>query len=94
MTHDELRARIKLTLDGKPYRSFVEDATDYAHAAIRMLADLDAVTSNLTAVQARGTELITDRRTLVALLEKIAAADPTERLALIDDALATARQMR
>lgn len=93
MSLEELRERLEDAIAGKS-RSYVDDAIVFARALERLMRDYEAVTNNLTAVQVRGTELLTDRRVLTALIERIAAADPVERQALIAEALTTARAMR
>lgn len=71
-------------------------------ARIRLLCDLCdrthrnalAATDNLlTAVQARCSELLEQRRCLAARIESLAAADPAQRDSLIAAALTAARGM-
>jgi DNA-directed RNA polymerase subunit F len=71
--------------------SYVEAARVLSLFLLRDEQDRVQVYDTLGAAQARGSELLEQRRTLARLIEQIAAADPDARDALVAEALSAAR---
>lgn len=72
-------------------KSHVGAAMELAKFLVRDEADRVQLTDDLTCCRARSTELIEERRTLAALIEKIATAGPDDRDEMIAEAVVAAR---
>jgi len=86
----EWKSLVEAVLEGKS-NGYVRAAILLAHRFAQDERDKKQLTDQLTIVQARCTEVVEQRRTLVNVIEKLAATHPDERDAVIAEALSAAR---
>jgi len=95
-TDEQWRAMAQSILDRMPRNpgSYVEAALHMAHYVVNSVTperDFVALVDNFNATSARCSQVLEQRRALVALIEKIALAHPDDRDELIAEALVAAR---
>jgi hypothetical protein len=89
----EWKALVGAVLEGKS-NGYVRAAILLAHRFAKDAVDMAQLNEQLTVVQTRCTEVVEQRRALVSVIEKLAAAHPDARDAIIAEALSAARSCK